>query len=157
MSDLSGFDANNVEPNEGFEPIPAGEYEAVISASETKPNAKANGEYLKLEFTIVSGQYENRKLWVNLNLKNPSDQAVQIARGELSAICRAVGVMTPRDSADLHDLPMKIKVGLTKRKDNGELTNKISKYIEKGSANGAAKPAQKPATAAGGAAPWARK
>ena len=33
---------------------------------------------------------ESRLLWARLNLDNPNQQAVQIARGELSAICRAV-------------------------------------------------------------------
>ena len=33
MADLSGFDANQVEPNGDFEPIPAGKYLAVITES----------------------------------------------------------------------------------------------------------------------------
>lgn len=43
---------------------------------------------------------------------------VKIARGELSAVCRAVGVMAPKDSVELHNIPLEINVGLKKRDDN---------------------------------------
>ena len=38
--------------------------------------------------------------------------AVKIARAELSAICRAVGVMAPNDSVELHDLPLVMRYTL---------------------------------------------
>ena len=34
---LSGFNAAEVEPNSAFKPLPAGEYQAIISESEMKP------------------------------------------------------------------------------------------------------------------------
>jgi hypothetical protein len=34
---LSGFNAADVEPNSAFTPLPAGEYQAIISESEMKP------------------------------------------------------------------------------------------------------------------------
>ena len=70
--------------------------------------------------------------WANLNLENPSQTAVKIARAELSAICRAVGVMTPSDSTDLHNLPLVIKVKCKKRKDTGDLTNEVKGFEKKG-------------------------
>ena len=68
---------------------------------------------------------KNRLLWARLNLDNPNATAVQIARAELSAICRAVGVLAPNDSVELHNLPLVIHVRCKKRKDTGELTNEI--------------------------------
>jgi hypothetical protein len=84
----------------------------------------------------VEGEYKNRVLWARLNLNNPNATAVKIARGELSAICRAVGVLQPRDSVDLHNLPLVITVKLKKRDDTGELTNEIKGYARKDAANG---------------------
>ena len=95
MADLNGFDANNVEPAAAFDPIPAGKYLAVITDSEMKPNKAGTGSYLQLTFQIIEGEYKNRLLWARLNLDNPNATAVQIARAELSAICRAVGVLAP--------------------------------------------------------------
>ena len=80
------------------------------------------------------------------------DVAVKIARGELSAICRAVGVMQPRDSVELHNLPLLITVKLKKREDTGELTNEIKGYAPKDAANGQ----QPQAPATDNTPPWKR-
>src|SRR5262245_42411620 len=98
MADLRGFDANQVEPSSDFEPIPAGKYLAVITGSEMKPTKADTGHFLKLTFQIIDGPYKGRNLWARLNLDNPNAIAVQIAQAELSAICRAVGVLAPHDS-----------------------------------------------------------
>ena len=41
--DLQGFDANTVEPNTSFEPLPAGWYTCVITSSEEKPTKAQTG------------------------------------------------------------------------------------------------------------------
>ena len=105
MADLQGFDANRVEPSKEFDPIPAGKYLAMITASEMKPNKAGTGQFLELTFQILEGEHKNRQLWARLNLSNPNETAMKIAQAELSALCRAVGVMTPRDSVELHNLP----------------------------------------------------
>ncbi len=131
MANLNGFDANNVEPSDELEPIPAGKYIAVITDSEMKPTKADSGNYLQLTFQIVEGEYANRLLWVRLNLDNPNATAVEIARRELSAICRSVGVLVPTDSADLHNLPCCIHVRVKRRNDTGELQNEIKGYSKK--------------------------
>jgi hypothetical protein len=134
MADLRGFDANAVEPSTGFDPIPDGKYPVVITESELKPNKAGTGRYLQLTFQITDGTHQGRKLWARLNLENPSAMAVQIARAELSALCRAVGVLAPEDSVDLHDLPLVVHVRCVKRADTGELTNEIKGYAKMESA-----------------------
>jgi len=131
MADLRGFDANNVEPAGDFEPIPAGKYLAVITDSEMKPTKAGTGSYLQLTFQVIDGEYRNRLLWARLNLDNPNDTARKIAQGELSAICRAVGVMSPTDSVELHNLPLVIHVRCKKRTDTGEIVNEVKGYAKK--------------------------
>jgi hypothetical protein len=131
MANLSGFDANAVEPAGDFEPIPAGKYVAVITDSEMKPTKSGNGSYLQLTFQVLEGQYANRLLWARLNLDNANATARKIAQGELSSICRAVGVLAPNDSVDLHNLPLLIHVRCKKRSDTDELTNEIKGYSKK--------------------------
>ena len=131
MANLRGFDANTVEPSKTFEPIPAGKYVAVITESEMKPTKNGSGQYLQLSFQILEGEYQNRVLWARLNLDNPNATAVQIAQAELSAICRAVGVLAPNDSVDLHNLPLVIHVKCRKRPDTGEITNEVKGYDQK--------------------------
>ena len=131
MADLRGFDANQVEPTTDFEPVPAGKYPAVITQSEMKANKAGTGQYLQLTFEILEGPCKGRRLWSRLNLDNPNAMAVQIARAELSAVCRAVGVLAPNDSADLHNLPLVVHVKCRKRDDTGEITNEIKGYAKK--------------------------
>lgn len=156
MADLMGFNANEVEPAKDFSPLPGGEYIAAIVDSSMATTQAGTGQYLKLEIEILEGQYRGRKLWENLNLQNPSAQAVEIARGTLSAICRATGIMTPKDSAELHNLPMRIKVAIKKDKD-GEARNRITKYESKNATSTATAGAGTTGTNGGGPAPWKQK
>jgi hypothetical protein len=64
----------------------------------------------------------------NLNLKNKNKTAVDIARAKLSAICKAVGIDKPGNSASLHNIPLHIVVGVEKREDTGEFQNKIKDF-----------------------------
>lgn len=150
MVSLGNFNANEVEPAADFDPIPAGKYVAVITDSEMKPTKSGAGSYLELTFQIIEGEYKNRLLWSRLNLENPNATAVQIARSDLSSICRAVGLMTPRDSAELHNLPLVISVKCKKREDTGEVTNEIKGYAKRELASG-----QVPQATAS-VAPWRR-
>jgi hypothetical protein len=126
------FDANQVDPSVALDPLPAGKYLAVISESELKPTKTGVGKYLQLTFQIIDGEFKGRLVWARLNLENKSEMTVKIARGELSAVCRAIGVMQPKDSVELHNVPLEINVGLKKRDDNGEFTNVIKGYARKG-------------------------
>ncbi len=154
MANLNGFNANDVEPNTAFEPIPAGKYLAAITASETKQTRNGDGSYLELTLSILEGDFKGRVLWARLNLDNPNATAVKIARGDLSAICRAVNVMQPKDSTDLHNLPLVVNVKLKKRADNDELTNEIKGFEPKQSPETSNTTSQKPVS--DGPAPWKR-
>lgn len=125
---LKGFRAQDVEPIEDFDLIEPGYYPAEIVKSEMKETKNGKGQYLELSFRISEGEFENRRLWSRLNLSNNSEQAMEIAQRELSAICRAVGVLEPDDSSDLHGIPLFINVKQRKREDNGEFTNVIKGY-----------------------------
>lgn len=147
-----GFDANAVEPT-SFDVIPAGEYDAVIVNSEVKSTKDGAGKYLNLELQILSGQFQNRKLFDKLNLWNANATAVQIARGSLSAICRSVNVLTPKDSCELHNKPLRIKVVVKKSDEFGD-QNSIKAYKPRGStATAANQPTTQPA-ATSGAPAW---
>lgn len=151
------FDANQVDPNFDFEALPAGKYEAAITQAEMKQNKKRNGHYLELTFQVVSGEHKGRTLWVFLNVDNPSEKAVEIARKELSAICRACGVMVLKDTQDLLNALCVISVKVVPRKDSdgnvveGEYSNQIKAYEARAVAPGQSTQARSDD------APWLRK
>lgn len=127
------FDAGAVEPTAPMEVIPPGKYEVQIVKSENKLTKDGSGQFLFLEFDILSGAYQGKKLWDRLNLINNNQTAVEIAQRTLSAICRAVGVMVVNDSEQLHCIPLiaEVKVipaGPDKSGVYREAQNQIKSY-----------------------------
>lgn len=122
------FDAKTVEPAAGFDPVPAGWYRVMIDESGPMTPAKTNpaNSYLPIRFTIVEGQYKNKKLFARLNIHNSNQQAQEIAYRELSAIAHAVGVLVIQQTEQLHNIPMWVNVKVRKGGTNeqtGEVYN----------------------------------
>ena len=128
MANLSGYNAANHEPLDEFHPLPDGEYRAIATESEFKATKSGTGEYLQITWELLDDPYKKRKIWSRLNLMNPNATAVEIAQRELSSICRAVGILTPKDSSELHGRPIILKIGHETRSDNGEISNRIKAY-----------------------------
>lgn len=143
------FNAADVEPNEVMEAIPAGWYNVMADQSEMKP-AKAEGNfYLEVRLSVLDGRYVNRKLFTRMNLRNNNPQAQEIAYKELSGLCRAVGKMQVGDSAELHGIPLKVKVKVKAADGQYEASNDVTNFanINQATAPGAVAPTA--------AAPWA--
>ena len=145
MSDLSdlGFDASQVEPASAFDALPAGEYRAALVESKREPTKSGTGELLKLTFQVLGGEYQNRRVIANINIKNASAKAQEIGRGQLSALCRAVGVLTPRDTGELHNKPLIIKLAVSDNPEYGK-RNEVKAYK---SVNAAPSPMTRPPAA----------
>lgn len=152
------FDANAIQPDTSFEPIPAGWYNAVIDESEMKPTRDGSGAYLALRFNIIDGQYAGRKVFTRLNLRNQNPVAQDIAQKQLSTICHAVNVLNVQDSSQLHALPMQIRVKVT-NDPTGQYdpSNEISGYkaVGLGNGQGVAAPLAAPAAPVAPVAPVA--
>ncbi len=151
MAHLGKFNAHDVEPTTGHEPLPAGKYLAVITDSQMKLTRNGTGHYLEFTFQLIESPHRGRRLWARLNLDNPNPLAVEIAEAELSAICRAVGVMEITDSRELHDIPLLITVRCKTREKTGEVVNEIKGYAKRDAGNGF--PQQQTTSAP----PWARR
>lgn len=141
MASLAGFDASQVPEQADFSAMPAGQYVLIATASEMKPTTSGTGQYLNVTFEVLDGQYKSRKVWARMNLVNPNAMAVQIAQQELGALCRAVGVIKPNDSAELHNKPFLATLDI-ELDDKKRERNIIKKYEP---INGAAMAAPAPA------------
>jgi len=152
---LSGFNADEIEPNTAFEPLPAGWYKAVITESEEKPTKAMTGSYLQLRIEVIDGPHKGRLVFDRLNLNNPNATAVDIAQRTLSAICRAVGVRTPRQSSDLHDKPLMVKLAVKPAANGYDAGNEVKGYE---APSGGSKLVDIAPAASGGSAtpPWKR-
>lgn len=165
MTAMLNLDLRNTQADTGADPIPAGWYMAMIDESSVAPTAKdPNNKMLKLRFTVLDGQYANRKVFVNFNIVHSNATTQEIAQKQLKAVCVAVGHHgLIQDSGELHGKPCRIKVKVRKETADYEAANDIVSYLSKdaplpATAGAAAVPAAaapQSAPAAFAAQPWA--
>lgn len=166
MANLGGvFDATQIQPDAGRDPIPTGEYPAMIVDSDMRHTKDRSGQYLELVHKIMDGPFKGRKVWARLNLVNSNQQTMSIAQGQLSAIAHAAGVLSFSDSQQLHNRPMLIRVEFVRAAPPKRTTdrNEIRGWKSLTGAGpiapanaGAAPPAPAAAAKAPSAPPWAR-
>jgi hypothetical protein len=125
---FANFDASAVQPQAPRGLIEPGFYQVVIAKSTHKLNKAGTGSYLELELQIVDGPESGRRIWDRLNLDNPNQTAVEIAMASLSAICHAVGVLTPQSPEDLHDIPLEANIAIQPAKGEYSESNVIRGY-----------------------------
>lgn len=145
MGNLSDVDLVNV-PDSEFSALPEGDYVAIMTSAEKKPNSKGTGSYLSCAYEVIDGQYKGRKVFDNMNLWNPNQTAVDIARRELKKLCGALGfAQQPSDSAELLNKPFVMSLTVYQDTYNGKTSekNKIADYKP-------AVPGQAPAVMQGG-------
>ena len=135
------FNTDSVEKRENsYELLPAGWYTAQVTESEIVPLKSGNGKALKLTIEVLQDGYRGRKVWARLNVRHTNQQAESIAQQQLRELCESIGLARFRDTSELHNKPMQIKVKV--RKDE------TGQYEDQNEVSGF-----KPA--AGGAAPMA--
>lgn len=101
------FDATTVKPSGTRTQIAPGVYRAHLVRNEVQEAASGNGSFLWLEGEILEEcEFQGETIETRLNLWNKNDQAVTIARADLSAICHATGVMDVQDADELMFKPM---------------------------------------------------
>jgi hypothetical protein len=162
------FDPSEVpQDDRSFEPMPAGDYNVQIVESEVV-STKTGGEMLKLTLEVLDGQYANRKVWDNLNIRNANATAQGIAHRTLADICSACGIGPIQDSDDLHFKPIVATLKIEPERTVGDKTydarNGVKRYKARNGAAGApdgkapaqraTAPAAQAARGATGARPW---
>ena len=63
-----------------FEPLPVGDYPAIVTSSEIKDTKAGDGQYIELTLQITDGEYAGRRIWERLNVHNKNKQTEDIAR-----------------------------------------------------------------------------
>lgn len=185
-----GFDAEEeaaaaANEQKDYSPLEPGWYKCVIEAPKDGQmirDSKAGGKYLKLVFRVAPGEpHENRIVFCNINLKvvpkNGSSEAAskaakaeQIGRRELGKLCVSAGKPMAKDSAELVDCLVAVRVAVGKNA-SGDPENEVKDFkavdgdplpaVPAGTPAPAAKPIPAPAAPAAttgttGKLPWQR-
>jgi hypothetical protein len=124
MNDISNalgedFIPDNYETQDNS-PVPPGNYPVVVEKAEVKTTKRGDGNYLWLQLSITGDNHANRKLFTNINLKNPSQEAERIGRSELASLGKAIGLTAIRDSGELIDRALIVHVKV--KDDQNEVT-----------------------------------
>lgn len=128
MPDISDINLNDVQPAGDFEPIPAGWYKAIVDSSETKETKAGTGQYIELRLTILGPKFEGRLLFDRLNLWNPNQEAVEIAKRQLKALTEAAGKPTAKATEELHGIPIEVKVAIRPARGDYGASNDVKSY-----------------------------
>jgi hypothetical protein len=129
-----------------FGPLPAGDYVAIVTGDETKLTA-AGDSAMQFEYTIIDGEFTNRKIWDYMNVGHSKPETQASALRDLKALCSACGVMDPDDTAELHDIPFTLKLGIKVDKETKDKKNSVQGYISM-TGGAATAPAARPAAPA---------
>ena len=145
------YHTDDLPASQSFDLMPVGEYKAMIEAAEVK-DTKSGGKMIVLTHVVMDekegGKYQNRKVWQNLNLQNPSEAAEKIGKQQLGDLLRAIGKTSCNDTDELIEENLIIVVGLSKADPTGqyEQRNEVKrvKALEGSAAPGSAAPGSTP-------------
>lgn len=154
------FEADNLPQGNSYEALPAGWYNANITAAELKPTKDGSGQYIKVRYDITGPSHQGRVVFGNLNIKNPNPEAEEIGRTELGKLMRAIGLAKVTDTDQLIGGSLSIKLAIRPADGQYEASNNVKGFKAiTGSAPTFAAPAAAPEAPASGKAtpPWARK
>lgn len=147
--------------NTGFEPLPVGDYVVKVSASEVKaPKSDPKAEMIVLTADVLGGvgdtagvKCAGRKLFLRFNTVHKNAQAQNIGRAQFKAFRVAAGKLAPKDTVELHGIPVVTCLKQRKGKESGELENELKHPFFKPVNKGPTPAQQAAATAA--PPPWA--
>ncbi len=141
------------EEDNKFDLLPPGDYKVIVTESSIKATKAGTGEYVAVKVQVVDGDKKGRTVFANLNFKNPNPTAEQIGRRELADLTKAVGLVTLSDTAQLHNKPLLVKIGIEPAKGEFDASNRVKRWMP---LNQASTPEIITMPTAGGTKPWER-
>ena len=84
----------------GFDELPDGVYSFQLMAAERR-TSRAGNDMLVLEWKVLSGEYENRRLSQFINMWHSNPDVRSIAFEEFAHVCQALGVTEVEDTDEL--------------------------------------------------------
>jgi hypothetical protein len=121
------YKAGEYKPEGDFPALPAGKYKVQISSVVKKENSKNTGEGLEICFTVITGEYESRRIYEWLNLWHENQQARVIARNNLNGILASIFLQGIKDTDELLNKMLVVEAQVKKDQD-GKERNRIKRY-----------------------------
>lgn len=134
MSFSFQFNAHEVTPAVGISVIPKGDYDVIFSSAEIKPTKSGNGGFIECQFKVINGEHKDAILFERLNLWNQNEQAVNIARAQLSALCHVTEVFVLTDGVNtmnqqMKNKPFKVHVDVSMNEKKEAIGNEVKRLM----------------------------
>ena len=112
MADLGGT-FNSEEHKQAL--FPEGEHAVQIVESDLTPRKNGSGRDWKFKFRVLRGPLQNKDctFWLAYEIPNAAGNmamALEIGRGMIANICRAVGVLSPNKTEDLNEKKLMLTI-----------------------------------------------
>lgn len=114
------FSTDELPQSSGYDPLPAGWYQATITKAEIKSTKAQTGQYIAVGYTITGPSFQGRVVFGNLNIKNPNPKAEEIGRQQLGDIMRSTGLRKVTDTDQLIGGSLSIKLEVKKSDEYGD-------------------------------------
>lgn len=150
------FNIDDLPEEEGFDPIPAGEYRVAIKGAELKPTKDGTGKYIALRLDVLGPSHQGRVIFSNVNIQNRNPDAEKIGQQQLGSIARAIGVKSVSNTDQLLGGELAVKVVVKSDPEYGP-RNEVKRFKATGDASPQfASQASQPAKPSTEKAPWAQ-
>ena len=154
-----GLDLSSVEvkTSSGYNVVPTGEYDVVVSKAEIK-ETKSGGSMLILGYEVQSGDQAGKTIKHTMNIVNQSAEATRIGLETLKRVAIATGHKNPNKIADTDELINKNPfLVIVEEVQDGEYKNNKVKAIVKTSVEADTSFEAPKAAATTTKRPWAKK
>jgi len=128
MAVIGNFNLNEMPKSEGFDPVPAGEYQVRIKACDVKATKDETGQYIKMTLEILGPSHAGRVIFSNLNIRNKSSEAERIGLQQLGEVMTAIGVQSVQDTDQLIGGVMMVKVVVKPAQGEWSAGNEVKGY-----------------------------
>jgi len=137
-------------PVSNFDPLPPGEYLAMVTNSEIRDTKAGNGKYITVTMEIIDGKFSGRRIWENFNFINPNKVTVEICEKNMKQLSVACGFPfedKDTDSDAWTNIPFTLVLDINSKDPT---RNRVKGYQPSGSPSASSEPAAS-------AKPWERK
>lgn len=100
---MSLIDLTN-DQEQSFEVLPAGKYLVRCTEAKVEDTKSGTGQFITCQLQVLEGPHESRKLFTRFNIKNDSEQAQKIGRGQLKGFLTKSGFKDPNKLEDVNHL-----------------------------------------------------
>ena len=123
------INVNEIPESTGFDPLPAGWYQASVKKAELKSGTKEGASWtgMSLEYDILGPTGQGRKAWGFCGVSSSDPEKEGTSRYFLGKLMRAAGLSKLTDTDQLIGCNLEIKLKIKKSEEYGD-KNEVNDY-----------------------------